>query len=70
MKKMNSYDFEILFVELMEDETLKPVEKMKLSTKAVSYKEARNHALEVGQAYMRKVDCYEERYLFMRLVIA
>lgn len=67
---MNSYDFEILFVELMEDETIKPVEKMKLSTKAFSYEEARNHALEVGQAYMRKEDRYEERCLFMRLVIA
>ena len=68
--KPKNFDFEILFVELTEDETLKPVEKMKLSTKAFSYKEARNHALEVGQAYMRKEDCYEERCLFMRLVIA
>ena len=63
---MNSYNFIILFVELMEDETIKPVERIELSTKAFSYEEARNRALEVGQAYMRK----EDRYLFMRLVIA
>lgn len=68
--KPKNFDFEILFAELMEDETIEPVEKMKLSVKAFSYKEARNHALEVGQAYMRKEDCYEERCLFMRLVIA